>query len=340
LICIFFITILKNNEFFVHKYKMDQSNYERILEKISKLSGLKKEEIEAKIEAKRSKLSGLISKEGAAQVVASELGISFEGERLKIDELLPGMRNVNVVGKIIRISPVRTFKTKKGEESKVVNLWIADKSSNIRVVLWDTNHVSLVEKGEIKEGVVVEIKNGAMRDNELHLGNFSEVKISDEIFRDDEIVTEKVSHEKRISDFKKGESVSTRAFIVQAFEPRFFYVCSECGKKVETEGKDFVCKTHGKVIPKKKAVMTLVLDDGTDSIRAVLFHESLKGIGIEDSELEDQEAISKKKENLLGKEMFFSGNVRINNFFNNPEIIIEDVKEVDVDGVIKELEKS
>jgi len=322
------------------KDKMAQSNYERILEKISKLSGLKKEEIEAKIEAKRSKLSGLISKEGAAQIVASELGVSFEGERLKIDELLPGMRNVNVVGKIIRISSVRTFKTKKGEESKVVNFWIADDSSNIRVVLWDINHISLVEHGEIKEGVVVEIINGAMRENEIHLGNFSEVKVSGEIFKDDEIITEKVFHGKNISDFKKGESVGTRAFIVQAFEPRFFYVCPECGKKVEAEGKDFVCKTHEKVIPEKRAVMTLVLDDGTDSIRAALFHEPLKDIGIKDSDLEDQETISKKKESLLGKEMFFSGNVRINNFFNNPEIIVEEVKEVDVEGVINELEKS
>ncbi len=318
---------------------MAQSNYERILEKISKLSGLGKEEIEIKIKDKRSKLSGLISKEGAAQVIASELGISFENERLKIDELLPGMRNVNVIGKVIRISPVRTFKTKKGEESKVVNFWIADDSSNIRVVLWDTNHVSLVEKGEIKEGVVVEIHNGTMRDNEIHLGNFSEIKPSSEILKDSEIITEKVFHVKNISDFKKGESVSTRAFIVQSFEPRFFFVCPECRKKAESEGKDFVCTTHGKIIPEKKAVMTLVLDDGTDSIRAVLFHEPLKDIGINVSELEDQETISKKRESILGKEMLFSGNVRINNFFNNPEIIIDSVKEIDADKLISELEK-
>ncbi len=318
---------------------MAQDNYERIVEKISKRSGLGKDEIEAKIKAKRSKLSGLISKEGAAQVVASELGISFEGENLKIDELLPGMRNVNVVGKVIRISPVRTFKTKNGEESKVVNLWIADDSSNVRSVLWDTNHVSLVEKGEIKEGVVVEINNGAMRDNEIHLGNFSDIKVSDETFKEDELVTEKVFHKKKISDLKKGESASTRAFVVQAFGPRYFSVCPECGKKVESEGQDFVCKTHGKVIPKKKAVMTLVLDDGTDSIRAVMFHESLRGFGIEESEIENQEILSNKKEDLLGKEMIFSGNVRINNFFNNPEIIVEDAREVNVDEVIKELEK-
>src|SRR3972149_7862585 len=128
---------------------MTVGNYERIIEKISRASGVSKEEIESKIEAKRSKLSGLISKEGAAQVIAAELGVSFEGEKLKIDELLPGMRNVNLLGKVINIFPVRTFKTKKGDESKVVNFFVADESSNIKVVLWDTHHVEMVEKGEI-----------------------------------------------------------------------------------------------------------------------------------------------------------------------------------------------
>ncbi|MCK4647856.1 DUF2240 family protein, partial [Candidatus Pacearchaeota archaeon] len=125
-------------------------NYERILEKISKSSGLEKEEIERRIEAKRAKLSGLISKEGAAQVIAAELGISFDNEKLKIEELLPGMRKVNVIGKVINLSPVRTFTTKKGDAGKVANVFLADDTSNIKVVLWDTNHISLIEKEEIK----------------------------------------------------------------------------------------------------------------------------------------------------------------------------------------------
>ena len=160
---------------------MVQGNYERVLEKIASSAGLEKEEVERRVEANRSKLSGLISKEGAAQVIAAELGISFENERLKIDELLPGMRKVNVIGKVLEIFPVRTFKTKKGEESKVVNFWVADDSSNIKVVLWDTHHIGLIEKGEIAEGKVIEISNATMRDSELPLGSFSEIKPSHEV---------------------------------------------------------------------------------------------------------------------------------------------------------------
>ena len=72
-------------------------------------------------------------------------------KNLKIEELLPGMRKINISGKIINLFPVRTFKTQKGEEGKVLNFVLADETSNIKVVLWDTNHISLIEKGEIKE---------------------------------------------------------------------------------------------------------------------------------------------------------------------------------------------
>ena len=57
-------------------------NYLQLLEKIAKSSGLTKDDIDRKVEAKRAKLSGLVSKEGAAQIVAAELGINFEKERL------------------------------------------------------------------------------------------------------------------------------------------------------------------------------------------------------------------------------------------------------------------
>lgn len=313
---------------------MMQGNYERILEKIAKAANLKKEEIEEKIEDKRSKLSGLISKEGAAQVVAAELGISFEGERLKMDELLPGMRRVNIIGKIIKLFPVRTFTTKKGEESKVVNFFMADETSNVKVVLWDTHHIELIEKGEIAEGSVVEILNSTMRDSELHLGNFSEIKPSSETLG--EVITERIFREKSIFDLKKGENANVRAFAVQVFEPRFFHVCPECNKKVEQEGEVFVCQTHEKIIPEKRAVANIVIDDGTETIRAVLFNEPLVELGFTEFE---PEKMALQKESILGREMIFSGNVRHNNFFNNLEFIIETVKEADIDKVIENLEK-
>jgi len=315
--------------------KMVQENYDIILEKIASSSGLEKSEIERRIEAKRARLSGLISKEGAAQIIAAELGISFDKDKLKLNELLSGMRRVNTVGKVIGVSPVRNFTTKKGDAGKVVNLTIADETSNVKVVLWDTHHIDSVEKGEIVEGVVVEIANGGMRDGEIHLGSFSELKISDEVF--ETICTEKVVKEKKLSELRISDKVNTRAFVVQTFEPKFFFVCPNCKKKAIQENGVFSCAEHGAVSPEKRVILNLVLDDGTETMRSVLFHEVAHKIGLNNPD--DASLLEQQKQNILGKEMSFTGDVRMNKFFNTPEFIVGDIKEIDLDSLIQRLEQ-
>jgi len=309
-------------------------NYERILKKISESAGVAREEIERKIEAKRAKLSGLISKEGAAQIVAAELGINFDNEKLKINELLPGMRKVSLVGKIINVFPVREFE-KNGKKGKVANMVIADETSNIKLVLWDTNHIGLIESGKIGIGGVIEISNASMRENEIHLGSFSEFRLSSVII--DDVKTERISREKIILDLKNLDNAKTRAFIVQLFEPRFFHVCPECKKKAILEGESFICATHGKVAADKRALMNFVIDDGTGTIRAVVFHENLKKLGIENFE---QEELIKQRERLLGMEMFFLGSIRNNKLFNTPEFIVDSVEEINLDNLIEKFEKN
>ena len=310
-------------------------NYEKVLDKIARASGIDKEEIQKKVEAKRAKLSDLISYEGAAQIVAAELGINFENEKLKINELLPGMRKVNVIGKMINLSPVRAFKNSKGEDMKVANFVLADDTSNIKIVLWDTNHISLIEGGRVKEGSIIELGNATMRGGELHLGSFSELKISSELLDSSKIIVERSVNEKKISDFIVSDSVKTRAFIVQTFEPKAFSVCPECSKKATADGENFVCATHGKIFPEKRHLMNIVLDDGTETIRTVLFRENLSKIGLND--LNNVEKTVSQREDLLGKEMIFSGNVRMNKFFNEPEFIIDGISEVSLENLIEEL---
>ena len=308
-------------------------NYERILKVIAKSSGLTESEIEGKVEAKRSKLAGLISREGAAQVVAAELGISFDNEKLKIDELSLGMKKVNIVGKVIELFPVRTF-TRNGKEGKVANMVIADDTSNVKVVLWDEHHISLIEKGELVLEKVIEVSNGNMRDNEVHLGGFSDLKLSSEVLEN--VKREKIVREKNIAEFRISENVSVRAFVVQAFEPRFFDVCSECKKKAIPEGEGYTCAAHGKIVPERRALINFVLDDGTETIRGVVFHESLSKLGITD--LENIEKLIEQKQDLVGKELVFSGNVRNNSYFNNIEFIVNDIQEIDINHLISQLE--
>ena len=306
-------------------------NYQQLIERIAKASDLKLEEIERKVEAKRAKLSGLVSREGAAQIVAAELGLNLDKEKLKISELVQGMRKVNVSGKIIEMYPVREF-NKNGREGKVVNFIIADESSNAKVVLWDTNHIKLVEDGKIEKGSVVEISNGNLRNGEIHLSSFSDIKLSKEKF--DEVVSEKVFPLKKISDVKPGENAKIRAFVVQSFEPRYFEVCEECGKRVR-EGK---CEIHGDVKGKKRALLNIVVDDGSETIRVLLVGDNIKGLGLEDKDIFSLEGFETKKKEILGEERIFSGQVRSNQLYNTVEFNAEKMEEVKPEELIKELE--
>lgn len=306
-------------------------NYDQLVERIARSSGLSVPDIERRIEAKRAKLSGLISKEGAAQVVASELGISFDKEKMKISELLAGMKRANVVGKIIEMFSVREY-NKNNRQGKVGTFVLADETGNVRTVLWDTNHVSLIEKGQIKTGDVVEITNASVRNNELHLTGFSDIKLSNELLEN--VNTEKLLQEKKISDLKQSDNAGVRAVIVQIFEPRFFQVCPACGKGV---GEANECKEHGKVAGEKRALLSMVLDDGTETIRAVLFSEQLNKLM--NGEDFSGENFSKKKQELLGKEMFFSGQARQNKVYDNLEFFVSDSAEINIEKLIEQLEK-
>jgi len=311
-------------------------NYQQLVERISKASGKEEEEINRLVEAKRAKLSGLISREGAAQIVAAELGIGFDKEKVKINEIIPGMRKINLTGKIIKMFPVREYK-KENREGKIGSFIVADETGNMRTVLWDTNHISLIEKSEIKEEDVIEITNANLRNTELHLTGFSDIKKSSEVIEN--VKTDRDFFEKAIAEFSIGGAFKTRAIIVQMFDPRFFEVCPECGKKVVNEVEGAKCEQHGKVIPKKRALISLVLDDGTASIRSVVFSEQIEQLGLSEEDLKPENFANKRLE-LLGKEAFFSGSIRQNKMFNNPELFVSDIKEVEIDKLLEVLEKT
>ncbi len=291
--------------------------YSNLIEKISKHSNVPIEEIEKKVEAKKAKLSGLISKEGAAQIVAAELGISFENEVLKIKELTNGLRRANIVGKITRVFPVKEF-SKNGRSGKFASFTVGDETSNVRVVLWDSNHVSLIESGNLNQGDVVEIKGATVKNGEIHLSAFSDIKPSTQKFDSVKETGEVLPGS--FANAKEGDLVSVRAFIVQTFEPRFFD-----SKKNEGE---------------KGVLLNVVLDDGSATMRSVLFGENIKKLlSVSDEELFSLDSLNLKRSEILGDEKLFTGNFRMNSFSNSLEFSVRGIQDFSVDNLIKELEQ-
>lgn len=290
--------------------------YSSLIEKISKHSGASVEEIEKKVDAKKSKLSGLISKEGAAQIVAAEMGISFENEMLKVNELSEGLRRANLIGKITRVFPVKEF-SKNGRSGKFASFTIGDETSNVRVVLWDSNHVALIESGNLNVGSVIEIRGASVKNGEIHVSAFSDIKPSDKKF--DSVKEVSTPTAGKFSEAKEGTLASVRAFIVQTFEPRFFD-----SKKNEGE---------------KGVLFNIVLDDGTATMRSVLFGENIKKLlNVNDEELFSLDTLNTKRAELIGEEKVFTGTFRMNSFSNNLEFSIRGIEEFVLDSVIKELE--
>lgn len=290
--------------------------YSNLIEKISKHSQLSIEEIEKKVDSKKSKLSGLISKEGAAQIVAAELGISFENEMLKIKELTEGLRRANVTGKITRVFPVKEF-SKNGRSGKFASFTLGDETSNVRVVLWDSNHVSLIESGNLNQGSVIEIRGASVKNGEIHVSAFSDIKPSDRKF--DSVKETVAPTSGNFAEAKEGAFVNVRAFIVQTFEPRFFD-----SKKNEGE---------------KGVLLNVVLDDGHATMRSVLFGESIKKLlSVNDDELFSLDVLNSKRAEIIGDEKMFTGSFRMNSFSNNLEFSIRGIEDFSVENVIKDLE--
>ncbi len=291
-------------------------NYSVLVEKISRYSGLPSADIEQKVEAKKAKLSGLISREGAAQIVAAELGISFENEIVKINELSNGLRRANVIGKITRLFDVREF-SKNGRSGKFASFMLGDETSNIRVVLWDSNHVSLVENGTLAQGSVIELRGASVKNDELHLSAFSDIKMSDSKLDSVKEVATLVSG--NFGAAVEGAAMKVRAFIVQTFEPRFFD-----SKKNQGE---------------KGVLLNIVLDDGFATMRSVLFGENIKKLlSVDDKELFSLDVLNAKRAELIGEEKMFTGNFRMNSFNNSLEFSVRGIEDFSVESLVKELE--
>ncbi|MBI2499484.1 hypothetical protein HYV88_04550 [Candidatus Woesearchaeota archaeon] len=324
--------------------------YEEIISKIKEEKNLSNEEIEYKIKEKLTKLSDLISKEGAAHIVANELGVKlFDITReLKVNRLLTGMNNVVIKGKVIQLNPIVEFK-KENREGRVGSFVLGDDTGIIRVALWDTNHIKLIEDNKIKEGSVLKLKNGYVKSNgifkELHVGNKGDVEIDSS--GEDIEVNNRQSFDfarKKISELNENDNgVGVLGTIVQIFEPRFYEACPQCSKKLEMSDGKFSCKTHGSVSEVLVPILNLFLDDGTDNIRVVAFRnqvERLLNLSSEKiKELKDKpENFDKIREELLGKQLVIIGKVNKNEMFGRKELMVQRVIEITPDELIKELE--
>lgn len=105
--------------------------------------------------------------------------VDTSANSMKIGNLEDGTGDINLLGKVLNIWDVKTFKRKDGSQGRVSNLQIGDDTGKIKVTLWD-DKAEFVK--EIGYDDTVEIINGFARTNnynqevEIQLGNHGLIK--------------------------------------------------------------------------------------------------------------------------------------------------------------------
>jgi replication factor A1 len=311
--------------------------HEQVIEKIKEKTELSDQEISSKIDAKLKQLSGLISKEGAAHIIANELGVKlFEkvSGRLQIKNILTGMRDVEAVGKVMQVYEPREFQS-NNRTGRVGSFILGDETGTIRVTCWGNQCDKFTS---FSQGSLVKVSGGYVKENnsskEVHLNDRSSLIVNPRGETVGEVQYTQQAQQaarKSIADLSESDSrVEVLGTIVQAFEPKYYEVCSQCGKRAKPQGDDFVCPQHSVVAPDYAYVLNAFLDDGTENVRIVFFRDqadTLLGRTKEQMQALRQkpEEFEPLKTELLGNIIKVTGRVTRNQMFDRIEIIASDV---------------
>ncbi len=270
--------------------------------------------------------------------------VSQTQQRLKIKEVYAGMKTVTTLVKVIQKYEVREF-SKGDNKGKVCSLFVGDETGVTRLVFWNEQVDQLIY---VNENDILLVKDAYARDNngrkEIHMGRNGTIDINPEGEAVEVVRKENNFSRKSIQELNGGEdSIEIMGTIVQVFDPRFFYLCSECNKRAMESEEGYNCAQHGKVSPVLSYVMNLVLDDGTGNIRSVLWKNQTNNLLKKTEEdlsnfKNDMTGFENIKNDLLGEQVILLGRVKKNEMFDRLEFNVQIVNKADPQKEVAKLE--
>lgn len=294
-----------------------------IIEKIHSEKKISIDKINTMISKKMTELAGLVSPEGAAHIIANELGVNIfseEPQEIKISDIKPFMKHITVTGKVLALFDLIEFQ-KESNPGKVRTAIIGDETGRIKVSFW---HSATDPLNSVSKGDILRLKDGASRENngavEMSISTPESIQINPEGISI-EVLAEKPAPKKKIVELTDENRATISGVIVQAFKPAYYITCPECRRKL----KDGACIVHGKKEPALGYVFNAIIDDGTDTMRCVLFNETANTItnfaAIEKDDTAQQEIIKK----IIGTIVQVTGAIRVNQLMGRKEIIASSI---------------
>ena len=317
--------------------------FQEVVNRIAEKSGLSEQEIMQRIDTKCGQLSGLISKDGAAHIVANELGIQLiaHGGRLKIKDAFPGMRSVELAGKITQKFETREFARQDGTAGKLAAFNIADETGTIRVVAWGEKADDVAS---LEQNMIILLQQAQVRENnrgykELHLGSTSNIIKNPAGITIESVATQTQgtpATRKSIKELNENDTnVEIVGTIITVYDPKYFEVCPRCNKRAKPdEAGQVVCAEHGAVQPAWSMVGNAYVDDGTGNIRVVFFRNQLERLTKKNTEQllayrELPEQFEAVKTELIGNMVKVTGKANKNQFFDRLEFVAQLVHDAD-----------
>jgi replication factor A1 len=94
---------------------------------------------------------------------------------MKISELKPGMRRVDVTAKVLNLSETREVTTRTGDQSRVATADVSDDSGTVKLTLWNEQ----IDQVKVNSNVIIE--NGYVTsfrgETQLNVGRYGKLTV-------------------------------------------------------------------------------------------------------------------------------------------------------------------
>jgi replication factor A1 len=94
---------------------------------------------------------------------------------MKIIELRPGMKRVEIAAKVLNISETREVTTRAGEQSRVATADVSDDSGTVKLTLWNEqiDQVKVNDNVKIENGYVTSFRG----ETQLNVGRYGKLTV-------------------------------------------------------------------------------------------------------------------------------------------------------------------